>query len=167
MSFKTNAIKTAAKGYRRLTFADGGCIEIEYPVYMMRGIVYTAMPRGECVGTAKFVDHGNRLTCSMDFGKVEGASNPLLQRSDSIQGQICTVDAPLQSTSPPDVAGNQVGPFAILPKCVGKPVWCSSIQLRLVFWGMECLGNLCKWFKVTFGLHPAVVLLLLCSCAWR
>lgn len=114
MSFKTNAIKTAAKGYRRLTFADGGCIEIEYPVYMMRGIVYTAMPRGECVGTAKFVDHGNRLSCSMDFGKVEGASNPLLQRPDSIQGQICTADAPLQSTSPPDASGTQVGPLATL-----------------------------------------------------
>lgn len=109
MSFKTNAIKTAAKGYRRLTFADGGCIEIEYPIYMMRGIVYTAMPRGECVGTAKFVDHGNRLSCSMDFGKVEGASNPLLQRPDSIQGHICTSDAPLQSACPTDASSNQVG----------------------------------------------------------
>ena len=109
MSFKTNAIKTAAKGYRRLTFADGGCIEIEYPIYMMRGIVYTAMPRGECVGTAKFVDHGNRLSCSMDFGKVEGASNSLLQRPDSFQGHICTSDAPLQSACPTDASSNQVG----------------------------------------------------------
>lgn len=107
VSFKTNAIKTAAKGYRRLTFADGGCIDIDYPIYMMRGIVYTAMPRGECVGTAKFTDHSNRLSCSMEFGKVEGSSNPLLQRPDSMQGMICAHDAPLQGMSPPDAPGQQ------------------------------------------------------------
>ncbi|KAL3130634.1 hypothetical protein ABBQ38_008026 [Trebouxia sp. C0009 RCD-2024] len=107
VSFKTNAIKTAAKGYRRLTFADGGCIEIEYPVYIMRGIVYTAMPRGECVGSAKFVDPANRLTCSIEFGKVEGASNPLLQRSDSFHGHVCSTDAPLQSTSFTDAASQK------------------------------------------------------------
>ena len=102
VSFKTNAIKTAAKGYRRLTFADGGCIDIEYPVYMMRGIVYTAMPRGECVGNAKFTDHSNRLSCVMEFGKVEGSGNPLLQRPDSLQGTIYSHDAPLQAASPPE-----------------------------------------------------------------
>jgi len=102
VSFKTNAIKTAAKGYRRLTFADGGCIDIEYPVYMMRGIVYTAMPRGECVGSAKFTDQSNRLSCVMEFGKVEGSANPLLQRPDSLQGTIYSHDAPLQAASPPE-----------------------------------------------------------------
>lgn len=102
VSFKTNAIKTAAKGYRRLTFADGGCIDIEYPVYIMRGIVYTAMPRGECVGSAKFTDHSNRLSCVMEFGKVEGSANPLLQRPDSLQGIIYSHDAPLQAASPPE-----------------------------------------------------------------
>lgn len=102
VSFKTNAIKTAAKGYRRLTFADGGCIDIEYPVYMMRGIVYTAMPRGECVGNAKFTDHSNRLSCVMEFGKVEGSGNPLLQRPDSLQGTVYSHDAPLQAASPPE-----------------------------------------------------------------
>ena len=102
VSFKTNAIKTAAKGYRRLTFADGGSIDIEYPVYMMRGIVYTTMPRGECVGTAKFTDASNRLSCVMEFGKIEGSANPLLQRPDSLQGTINIFDAPLTSTSPPE-----------------------------------------------------------------
>ena len=102
VSFKTNAIKTAAKGYRRLTFADGGCMDIEYPMYIMRGIVYTAMPRGECVGTARFTDQTNRLSCVIDLGKVEGSNNPLLQRPDSFQGTIYSHDAPLQAVSPPD-----------------------------------------------------------------
>lgn len=121
VSFKTNAIKTAAKGYRRLTFADGGCIDIDYPIYMMRGIVYTAMPRGECVGTAKFTDHSNRLSCSMEFGKVEGSSNPLLQRPDSMQGMICAHDAPLQGMSPPDAPGQQVA-LTLQKQIVNQPI---------------------------------------------
>ena len=69
---------------------------------MMRGIVYTAMPRGECVGSAKFTDQSNRLSCVMEFGKVEGSANPLLQRPDSLQGTIYSHDAPLQTASPPE-----------------------------------------------------------------
>ena len=102
MSFGTNAIKTSAKGYRRLTFADGGCIEIDYPVYMMRGIVYTAMPRGDCTGTARFTDQHSRLSCNVDFGKIDGATNPLLQRPDSLQGIIYSHDDALPATSSPE-----------------------------------------------------------------
>ena len=102
VSFGANAIKTSAKGYRRLSFADGGCIEIDYPTYMMRGIVYTAMPRGDCTGTARFTDQQNRLSCNVDFGKIEGAVNPLLQRPDSFQGIIYSHDEALPASCSPD-----------------------------------------------------------------
>ena len=35
---KANAVKTQAKGKRNILFKDGTKIEIEYPVYHMRGI---------------------------------------------------------------------------------------------------------------------------------
>ena len=120
VSFKTNAIKTAAKGYRRLTFADGGSMDIEYPVYMMRGIVYTAMPRGECIGTAKFTDAANRLSCVMEFGKIECSTNPLLQRPDSLQGTINTFDMPLTSTSPPEQQVSMSSAFHDIQTCNDK-----------------------------------------------
>lgn len=102
VSFGANAIKTSAKGYRRLTFPDGGCIEIDYPTYMMRGIVYTAMPRGDCTGTARFTDQQNRLSCTVDFGRIEGSLNPLLQRPDSLQAVIYSHDEALPTSCSPD-----------------------------------------------------------------
>ena len=50
--------------------------------------MYTAMPRAELVGTARFVDKGNRLCCEVVFGKVPGAEHPLLQRTDSCQAEM-------------------------------------------------------------------------------
>ena len=57
---------------------------------MCAGIMYTAMPRAELVGTARFVDQKNRLCCEVVFGKVPGAENPLLQRTDSCQAELFT-----------------------------------------------------------------------------
>lgn len=37
VSYGTNAVKTTAKGYRVLDFADGGRIEVHFPTYYLRG----------------------------------------------------------------------------------------------------------------------------------
>lgn len=40
VSYKANAIKTTAKGFRRVTFQDGTAIEAIYPFYYMRGTTF-------------------------------------------------------------------------------------------------------------------------------
>lgn len=40
---QSNAIKTTAKGYRCVTFRDGGAIQIVYPTYMLRGAAVACM----------------------------------------------------------------------------------------------------------------------------
>lgn len=35
---QSNAIKTTAKGYRCVTFQDGGAIQIVYPTYLLKGV---------------------------------------------------------------------------------------------------------------------------------
>lgn len=37
VSYGTNAVKTTAKGYRVLDFADGGRVEVHFPTYYLRG----------------------------------------------------------------------------------------------------------------------------------
>mmetsp|Transcript_1426 Transcript_1426/g.4252 ORF Transcript_1426/g.4252 Transcript_1426/m.4252 type:complete len:430 (+) Transcript_1426:162-1451(+) len=89
VSYKANAIKTTAKGYRAIDFrGDGTRIEIVYPSYYMRGILYSDMPRGDVTGTVTFTDRKNSLMCEMQFGKVEGSDAELLRRPDSLQGVI-------------------------------------------------------------------------------
>ena len=37
VSYKTNAVKTTARGYRAVDFADGGRVQIHFPAYHLRG----------------------------------------------------------------------------------------------------------------------------------
>lgn len=37
VGYRENAVKTSAKGFRRFDFPDGFCLDITYPIYMMRG----------------------------------------------------------------------------------------------------------------------------------
>lgn len=37
VSYKTNAVKTTARGYRVIDFADGGRVEIHFPAYYLKG----------------------------------------------------------------------------------------------------------------------------------
>ena len=37
MSYKTNAVKTTARGYRCIDFHDGGRVEVHFPAYYLRG----------------------------------------------------------------------------------------------------------------------------------
>ncbi len=37
VQYKGNAVKTTARGKRRVTFADGTVVEITYPKYYLRG----------------------------------------------------------------------------------------------------------------------------------
>ena len=53
------------------------------------GLLYTAMPRGDMVGTATFIDKGNQLYGEVAFGKVPGKEDdPLLQRTDAVRTEI-------------------------------------------------------------------------------
>ena len=42
VSYKTNAVKTSAKGYRAVSFPDGSRITIDYPVYYLKGGLFAA-----------------------------------------------------------------------------------------------------------------------------
>lgn len=51
--------------------------------------MYTSMPRADLVGTARFVDHKNKLACDVVFGKVaDHPEDPILQRADSFSGTL-------------------------------------------------------------------------------
>ena len=52
------------------------------------GILYTSRPRGDIVGTARFVDARHNLCCEINFGKVADATDKLLQRPDAFSGSI-------------------------------------------------------------------------------
>ncbi len=58
------------------------------PVVLFAGILYTARPRGDITGTARFVDMRNRLCCEVEFGKQCGVEDRLLHRSDAISGSL-------------------------------------------------------------------------------
>lgn len=89
VAYKANAIKMSAKGYRRIEFADGGAIDMTFPAFHIKGLVYTGAPRAELGGTAIFNDHQNGLLAVVQFHKIEGAvAGSLLSRSDAVSGTI-------------------------------------------------------------------------------
>ncbi|PRW59937.1 Oxysterol-binding 9 [Chlorella sorokiniana] len=88
VSYKTNAVRTTARGYRVIDFADGGRIEVHFPAYYLKGLLYTSAPRGELTGTAEFVDAANGLQAVVTFGPVEGARSSVLWRPDAFSGSI-------------------------------------------------------------------------------
>eukprot|EP00884_Botryococcus_braunii_P015711 jgi/Botrbrau1/2823/Bobra.0125s0032.1 len=89
VSYGANAIKTTAKGFRRVSFPDGTDIEAIYPFYFMRGILATNMPRADVSGTARFIDRRNLMMCDLVFGRVpDDVLDPLLTRPDSLSGTI-------------------------------------------------------------------------------
>ena len=96
LMLKYYGFKTVAKGFRYVEFADGTRIDISYPAYCMKGVVYSRRPRAEVEGTACLVDTKNRLKAVLRFGAVKGGTG-VLRRSDGVTGEICdtsSVSAP-------------------------------------------------------------------------
>mmetsp|Transcript_35594 Transcript_35594/g.79082 ORF Transcript_35594/g.79082 Transcript_35594/m.79082 type:complete len:531 (+) Transcript_35594:289-1881(+) len=85
---KHNGFKTVAKGLRYLEFADGTRIDIQYPAYVIRGVVYSNRPRAEVEGKAVFEDPKNGLKGIVKFGPVKGAKQLVLKRTDAVTGGI-------------------------------------------------------------------------------
>eukprot|EP00891_Asterochloris_glomerata_P004009 jgi/Astpho2/4009/Aster-01170 len=98
-SWTGNNIKLQVKGHKQIEFRDGGQIDIISPIQYIKGVLYAAVTRGEFQGVAKFVDRQNQLSCELHFGKVEGHSEDLLQRADSISGQLCHWQSPSPQAS--------------------------------------------------------------------
>jgi len=101
VGYKANAIKASAKGYRRIEFADGGAIDMTFPGYYIKGIVYGGAPRSELGGTAIFEDKQNGLKAVIHFQKVDSSvlnsknsngvpekNRTLLSRTDAVSGTI-------------------------------------------------------------------------------
>ena len=77
-------------------------------------------PRGDITGAARFVDMRNRLCCEVEFGKLSGAEDRLLQRSDAISGSLFSfISEPKNApngglvrisaiTSPPDLSWDSI-----------------------------------------------------------
>ncbi|KAK9824358.1 hypothetical protein WJX72_009678 [[Myrmecia] bisecta] len=92
--YKGNAVKTLVRGARTITFADGTRMELNFPSYLLKGILYSDQPHGEMDGTFSILDVTHNLRCQIEFGKVVGERNWLLQRPDSFSGQIVQLNAP-------------------------------------------------------------------------
>ncbi|GAX74184.1 hypothetical protein CEUSTIGMA_g1633.t1 [Chlamydomonas eustigma] len=84
---KQYGFKTVAKGFRYVEFHDGTRIDITYPAYCMKGVVYAKRPRAEVDGIAVFMDVKNGLRAELRFGAVKGGSG-VLRRSDAVTGEI-------------------------------------------------------------------------------
>ena len=85
MSLVTTALLLSCSDARPI---DLHLAEAQCPCCCPAGILYTARPRGDITGSARFVDMRNRLCCEVDFGKQSGAEDRLLQRSDAISGSL-------------------------------------------------------------------------------
>ena len=112
VAFKLPDVRTSAKGARTLTFADGFVVDITFPVYWLRGIVGTGVPRGEATGSASFVAAGAGLHAEVAFGRSRApadAADPLLQRGDAFTGGVYRLSpssrAPSEAGPAPRVSG--------------------------------------------------------------
>lgn len=84
---KVNGFKTVAKGVRYIEFADGSRIDIHYPFYVIKGVVYSSGPRAETEGVARLIDSQNKLEAVIKFG-AQKSNKSLLRRSDAVTGEI-------------------------------------------------------------------------------
>ncbi|KAG2492188.1 hypothetical protein HYH03_009436 [Edaphochlamys debaryana] len=86
---KYYGFKTVAKGFRYVEFPDGTRIELHYPQYMVKNVVYGASrTRAEVDGQAILVDVRNKLKTVINFGPIKGARNKVLRRADAVHGYI-------------------------------------------------------------------------------
>ncbi|PNH04784.1 Oxysterol-binding protein 9, partial [Tetrabaena socialis] len=86
---KYYGFKTVAKGFRYVEFRDGTRIELHYPQYVIKNVVYGASrPRAEVEGQAILVDVRNKLKTVINFGPLKGARNKVLRRADAVYGFI-------------------------------------------------------------------------------
>ena len=51
------------------------------------------MPRGDMDGTVLFTDPSRLLCCELQFGEIPGSEDPLLRRSDTMEGAIYSLPA--------------------------------------------------------------------------
>ncbi|PSC69671.1 Oxysterol-binding 9 [Micractinium conductrix] len=109
VSYKTNAVKTTARGYRVLDFKDGGRVEVHFPAYHLRGLLYTSAPRGELGGTAEFVDAQHGLSAEVRFGRLEGAGSGVLARSDAFSGTLWRAAPPADGLDRADSSASAGG----------------------------------------------------------
>lgn len=91
-SFSGKTVKTTAKGKRGVYFRDGSCIDITYPAYYLRGVLYGEL-RGELGGSAMFVNEKKGLQCEVKFGPyAEGSTKSFESRSDYFEGEIVPIE---------------------------------------------------------------------------
>ncbi|GFH28715.1 oxysterol-binding protein 9, partial [Haematococcus lacustris] len=96
---KHSGIRTVAKGYRYIVFADGCRIDLHYPG--IKGVVYASRPRAEVEGSAVFVDAKNQLHGVLRFGGRKSARLPVMRRSDAVHGGIYDMRGLQQQASSP------------------------------------------------------------------
>ncbi|GIL82684.1 hypothetical protein Vretimale_8263 [Volvox reticuliferus] len=86
---KYYGFKTVAKGFRYVDFPDRTRIELHYPQYYIKNVVYgSSRPRAEVDGQAILVDVRNKLKTVINFGALKGARNKVLRRADAVYGFI-------------------------------------------------------------------------------
>ncbi|KAG2433146.1 hypothetical protein HYH02_012847 [Chlamydomonas schloesseri] len=86
---KYYGFKTVAKGFRYVEFRDGTRIELHYPQYYIKNVVYgSSRPRAEVDGQAILVDVRNKLKTVIHFGALKGARSRVLRRVDAVHGYI-------------------------------------------------------------------------------
>ncbi|KAL6769012.1 hypothetical protein ACKKBF_B17130 [Auxenochlorella protothecoides x Auxenochlorella symbiontica] len=107
VTYRTSAVSTCSKGARVMRFADGGAVTVDYPVYDLKGILGTGVPRAEISGTARFEDAANGLVLALRFGPLTAESaggEAALQRSDTLCGIVCRTPDGWSGAPPLDTA---------------------------------------------------------------
>lgn len=69
-------------------FSDERVSSLDVSVGAYRGVMYGSEPRGEITGDCTFIDRANALLCTVTFGPVKNAIDPILKRTDAISGCI-------------------------------------------------------------------------------
>ncbi len=78
-----------------MEFADGGAIDMASVGFAIKGLLYTAAPRGEVVGVAEFLDAGAGVAAEVRFGRVEGArAGSALARPDALRATVFRAPPP-------------------------------------------------------------------------
>ncbi|KAF5838592.1 hypothetical protein DUNSADRAFT_2576 [Dunaliella salina] len=91
---KHYGFKSQAKGFRYIEFPDGSRIDMEFPGYYVKNVVYSSKPRAEMDGCATFMDAKNNLEGVINFG-----ATPTMRRTDAVWGGIYQLDTPVASKS--------------------------------------------------------------------
>eukprot|EP00198_Chlamydomonas_reinhardtii_P009896 XP_001699233.1 predicted protein [Chlamydomonas reinhardtii] len=149
---KYYGFKTVAKGFRYVEFRDGTRIELHYPQYYIKNVVYgSSRPRAEVDGQAILVDVRNKLKTVISFGALKGARSKVLRRVDAVHGFIYDC----RHNQSGDGAGLGPSSSSGLPKLDGSAHGGGKAQSGGSFFSMSALNSMGKLLRISQTPSPS------------